>query len=362
MPTRETELASDAHIAVVIPCYRVTRHVEGVIASIGPEVRTIVCVDDACPDGSGDYIEAHVDDPRVCVERHAENQGVGGATMTGMRVALARGADVIVKLDGDGQMDPSLLPFFVAPILAGEADYTKGNRFFSVEDVAAMPVVRLLGNAGLSFLSKLSSGYWRTFDPNNGYVAIHAAVAARLPFHKIARRYFFEADLLFRLNTLQAVVLDVPMQAVYEDEQSNLSPLRELFRHAAGHARNFAKRLFYSYFLRSFSVASVELPLGIALVVFGIVYGLMNWTVDADGAPATAGTVMLAGLPVIVGVQLLLSFLAYDVASSPRWPIHKRLRSFTRAALADGKAAGEATSTAPSDDRASRAEGARKPA
>ncbi len=315
---------ADVHVAVVIPCYRVTRHIEDVVSKIGPEVRTIICVDDKCPDQSGDFIEANVRDPRVRVERHAQNQGVGGATMTGMRVAAALGADVIVKVDGDGQMDPRLLPGFVLPITTGQADYTKGNRFYAVEDLAAMPLVRLLGNAALSFLSKLSSGYWELFDPNNGYVAIHAGVAARLPLDKIARRYFFEADMLFRLNTLQAVVLDVPMQAVYQDEQSHLSPLRELFRHAFGHTRNFMKRVFYSYFLRGFSVASVELPLGLGLLLFGVVFGVLKW--NMDGPPATAGTVMLAALPIIVGVQLMLSFLSYDVSATPRVPLHTRLR------------------------------------
>lgn len=320
--------SGDVHIAVVVPCYRVTRHVTRVLASVGPEVQTILCVDDACPDNSGDFIEANVSDARVRVVRHEQNEGVGGATMTGIKVALSLGADVIVKIDGDGQMDPALVPDLVAPIIAGEADYTKGNRFFSVEDLSAMPRVRLLGNAALSFLSKLSCGYWDIFDPTNGYVAIHAAVAARLPFEKVDRRYFFESDLLFRLNTLQAVVVDIPMNAVYEDETSHLSPVRELFRHGYGHARNLLKRILYNYLLRRFSVASVELPLGLALLIFGTAFGAYHWR--SEGEPATAGTVMIAALPIIVGVQLLLSFLAYDVQSTPRFALHRRFRRASR--------------------------------
>ena len=161
-------------------------------------------------------------DARVIVLRNPQNLGVGGAVLTGYRAAIEAGADVIIKIDGDGQMDPGLIPTFIAPIIAGEADYTKGNRFFDLEEIRAMPRVRLIGNAALSFMTKLSSGYWNLFDPTNGYTAIHAHVARHLPFEKISSGYFFETDMLFRLNTLRAVVIDVPMDAKYGDEVSNL--------------------------------------------------------------------------------------------------------------------------------------------
>lgn len=315
---------SDA-IAVVIPSYRVTRHILGVIGRIGPEVSHIYVVDDKCPDASGALVRAHCDDPRVVVLEHAENQGVGGAVMTGYMAAIADGARVIVKLDGDGQMDPRLIPSFVAPILAGEADYTKGNRFFDLEQIGAMPRLRLIGNAVLSLATKLSSGYWDLFDPTNGYTAIHADAARYLPFGKISRRYFFETDMLFRLNTLHAVVVDVPMDAVYGDEESNLKISSILTEFAFKHTRNFLKRLFYNYYLRSMSLASIELPLGVIMVGFGTIFGATQWLASARTAVATpAGTVMLAALPVIMGVQLILAFLAYDIASVPRRPLHKK--------------------------------------
>jgi glycosyltransferase involved in cell wall biosynthesis len=324
-------LAGDA-IAVVIPCYRVTRHILGVLAAIGPEVARIYVVDDCCPERSGALVRAECRDPRVVVLEHADNQGVGGAVISGYRAALADGARVIVKLDGDGQMDAALIPAFVAPILAGEADYTKGNRFFNLERIAAMPRVRLFGNAVLSLLTKLSSGYWDLFDPANGYTAIHADAARYLPLDKISRSYFFETDMLFRLNTLGAVVVDVPMDAHYGDEISNLKVSRIATEFAAKHLRNFLKRLFYNYYLRSMSLASIELPLGLALVAFGAIYGAAHWLESARHDVATpAGTVMVAALPVIMGVQLVLAFLAYDIASVPRRPLHKKAL-FRRAA------------------------------
>lgn len=314
-----------ATIAVVIPSYRVTRHILNVIAGIGPEVARIYVVDDKCPDASGAFVRANCSDPRVSVLEHAENQGVGGAVMSGYRAAIADGAQVIVKIDGDGQMDAALLPDFVAPILAGEADYTKGNRFFDLEQIRQMPAMRLFGNAVLSLMTKLSSGYWNLFDPTNGYTAIHADAARHLPFDKISRRYFFETDMLFRLNTLGAVVADVPMDAKYGDEVSNLKISKVVTEFAAKHVRNLAKRLFYNYYLRNMSLASLELPLGLGLLGFGTVYGLLHWIDSANDNIATpAGTVMLAGLPVIMGVQLILAFLAYDIASVPTRPLHKK--------------------------------------
>lgn len=323
-PARAPIPPGDA-IAVVIPCYRVTRHILGVLAAIGPEVARIYVVDDACPEHSGALVRAECRDARVVVLGHAANQGVGGAMVTGYRAALADGARVIVKLDGDGQMDPALIPGFVAPILAGEADYAKGNRFFNLERIAAMPRVRLFGNAVLSLLTKLSSGYWDLFDPANGYTALHADAARYLPLDKLSRGYFFETDMLFRLNTLGAVVVDVPMDAHYGDEISNLKVSRVATEFAAKHLRNFLKRLFYNYYLRSMSLASIELPLGLALVAFGALYGAAHWLESARlGVATPAGTVMVAALPVIMGVQLVLAFLAYDIASVPRRPLHKK--------------------------------------
>ncbi|MCA0242582.1 MAG: glycosyltransferase family 2 protein [Proteobacteria bacterium] len=313
-------------VAVVIPSYRVRAHVLSVLGDIGPEVERIFVVDDACPEASGDFVEQSCRDARVRVLRHAQNQGVGGAVMTGYRAAIDEGYDIIVKLDGDGQMNPQLLPAFVQPILDGHADYTKGNRFFNLEAVERMPRARLIGNAALSFMTKFSSGYWQLFDPTNGYTAIHRDVAGYLPFDKISQRYFFETDMLFRLNTLRAVVVDVPMEARYADEVSNLKIRRVLPEFLAKHARNTVKRIFYNYYLRDLSIASIELPLGIVLLAFGIGFGAYQWLRHSAIGVASAGTVMLSALPILIGVQSLLAFLNYDIASTPSRPFQRRHR------------------------------------
>jgi len=313
-------------IAVVVPSYKVRAHILDVIAGIGPECQLVYVIDDHCPEGSGEYVERNCRDSRVHVLRNARNLGVGGAVLAGYRQAIADGADIIVKIDGDGQMDPSLLPTFVAPILAGSADYTKGNRFFDLTSLSTMPKLRIFGNAALSFMAKLSTGYWNLFDPTNGYTAIHARVAEHIPFDKISTRYFFESDLLFRLNTLRAVVVDIPMDARYADEVSNLHIRRIVGEFFLKNIRNTFKRVFYNYFLRDFSVASLELIFGLPMLIFGVAFGISSWSAFShSGIAAPSGTVMLAALPVLLGFQLLLAFLSYDISAIPRTVLHRLL-------------------------------------
>jgi len=189
-----------------------------------------------------------------------------------------------------------------------------------------MPVVRLLGNACLSFASKFSSGYWAMLDPTNGFTAVHGKVLALLPLPKLSPRWFFESDMLFRLNTIGAVVSDVPMRAVYGTSASNLKILPVIPEFAWKHLRNYLKRIFYNYFLRGFSIASIELVTGIALMAFGISYGVSAWERSVhEQVFASAGTVMLAALSVMLGFQLLLSFLNYDMRSAPTHPLQERL-------------------------------------
>jgi dolichol-phosphate mannosyltransferase len=319
-------MKQDEEVAVVMPCYRVRQHISNVLDRIGDGVTKIYVVDDKCPEQSGQFVLDNCHDHRVTVLFHEVNQGVGGAVITGYKRATAEGAAVIVKVDGDGQMDPALIPKFVQPILEGRADYTKGNRFYNPEDVQTMPFLRLVGNAVLSFMTKLSSGYWDIFDPTNGFTAISARLVPHLPLHKVSRGYFFESDLLFRIGTIRACVLDVPMAAVYGTEQSNMQIAQILPEFLRGNLRNLGKRLIYSYFLRDFSIASLQLVFGTLFLLFGTVFGTQAWIRSAvTGITSSTGIVMLAALPVILGIQFLLSFIAFDFAAVPRRVIHPLL-------------------------------------
>ena len=318
-------------VAVVIPSYKVRSHILSVLAQIPEVVDAVYVVDDKCPERTGEHVQQHSKDPRVHVIFNEINQGVGGATLAGYRRALFDGAEVVVKLDGDGQMDPANIPSLIRPIQRGSADYTKGNRFYSLENLEGMPFLRKFGNTALSFISKVSSGYWNVMDPTNGYTAIHAGALSLLPMSKIEKRYFFESDMLFRLNTIRAVVREVPMKAIYGEEKSNLSILKVLRDFPAKHLTRFFKRICYNYVLRDFNVCSIELVAGLALLAFGSVFGGYYWYRAAvHFVPTPTGTIMLAVLPIIVGVQLLLAAISLDVANVPGEPLQEALEFESR--------------------------------
>lgn len=319
-----------AGVWVVIPCYRVRDRILSVLGKIPSWVEGIVCVDDACPDRSGDFITENAADPRVAVVRLAQNQGVGGATMAGYAEADRLGGRILVKVDGDDQMDISYLAQLVTPILLEEADYAKGNRFTSIGHLRSMPGVRVFGNAALSFAAKVSTGYWNVFDPTNGFTAIEASVARKVLEKRVSRRFFFETDLLYHLSTLRAVVRDVPIPARYGDEVSNLRIGAIVGPFALKHLKNFVQRVLGQYFVRDFNVATLELIFGLLFLLFGVGYA-GRWVAIRDpGQAASAGVVMAAALPVILGTQLLLQAMNFDVLNVPTRPIHPYLRAVER--------------------------------
>lgn len=313
-------------IAVIIPCFRVRNHILAVIDGALDVVDAIYVVDDCCPECTGDYVARHRPHPKVHVLRHEVNKGVGGATITGYLAAARDGHSILVKMDGDDQMDPSYLPALAKPIVNGMADYTKGNRFFSLEYLTQMPKLRLFGNSGLSLVNKIASGYWDIMDPTNGYTALHAKLLPLIQIEKISERYFFESDMLFRLGTVNAMVMDIPIPARYGSEESNLDIVRVLRTFPRLYLTRFFKRIIYKYFLRDLNVGSVELVAGVLLLMFGVVFGATEWVASAEQQQAaSSGTVMLAALPIILGFQLLLSFLSFDVGNVPRSALHTRL-------------------------------------
>jgi dolichol-phosphate mannosyltransferase len=327
---------ADPRIAVVIPCYRAASTIADVIARVPAVVGRIYVVDDGCPEATGDHAGREGADPRVRVLRNERNLGVGGATKRGYREALRDGAEVVVKLDADGQMNPAFIPLLVAPLLAGRADYAKGNRFApphrtpresAARESRPMPPVRRFGNSLLSFLHKGVTGYWRIVDPTNGYTAIHREALESIDLAAVADCYFFETDMLFQLNLADAVVQDVPLPAHYAGEISSLRLRSVLVRFPVLAVNRFLRRIGIKYFLHDFNVASLQMLLGLPLLLAGTVFGFYRWAEALrTGIPTTAGTVMFAALPIILGFQLLLSALSYDVFTTPRVPLSRRGR------------------------------------
>jgi len=311
--------ARPPQVAVVIPAFKVRDHILAALAGIGPEAAAIYVVDDACPENTGEHVRKNCADARVRVIRVERPLGVGGATARGYREALGEDMDILVKLHADGRMDPARLPAIIRPLVEGQADYAKGNRFFDLDDVSGVPWRRLAANAVDSFMAKVASGYWDVTDPGNGFTALHGTVARALGVDTLARDATFEGDLLLRLAMLRAVVVDVPMPARAAVRPAHARLPRRLL------ARTL-KRLAYAYFLRDFNAGTLQFLKGLFLVLVGGVYGATQWyTAAASGEPATPGTVMLAALPILVGAQLLIAAFRYEVTNVPRRPLHPHL-------------------------------------
>lgn len=289
---------SNEFVAVEIPSYKVKAHILDVIKGIDDSVSIIFVVDDACPEHSGAFVKANCKDPRLHVLTHSVNKGVGGAVMTGYRAALAAGATVVVKLDGDGQMDPALIPELISPLVYGEADYVKGNRFQTLYAIRQMPTLRLIGNAGLSFMSKMSSGYWSIFDPTNGFTAIHRVALSRVDLTHVAERYFFESDLLVKLGDIGAVVVDFPMASKYGDEVSNLTIHAVFFGFPGSPSQSVFSPNLLQLFLAGFQAGVAQSYLG------DFPYPVWSWrryarlgTVRSLGHPGDHGNRHACGSP-----------------------------------------------------------------
>lgn len=311
-------------IAVVIPCFKVSAEILSVLNSIPSYIDYIIVIDDACPQKSGKLVETNFKDPRLTIIFHEINLGVGGAVISGFKKALELNVDIVVKIDGDGQMPTSIMHEFIDPVLNKEADYAKGNRFFWPRGLKSMPMIRRLGNTGLSFMNKLSSGYWDIMDPTNGYFAINIFTLKNLEIDKLSKRYFFESDILFRLGIIRAVVQDIPMNAVYGDEVSNLRISTSMITFFKNHLVRINKRLIYIYFLRDFNQGSLSLIFSFPLLAFSIIFGSIKWYISIkEGVPTPLGTMFIAVLPFITGFQLLLNFLNYDVNGKPRQVLGK---------------------------------------
>jgi glycosyltransferase involved in cell wall biosynthesis len=309
-----------AEIAVVIPCYNVAAHIAQVIQGLPAYISWIITVDDCSKDDTALILErVQKDNPRLVLLRHPVNQGVGGAMLSGYQKALELGAAIVVKLDGDGQMDPENMERLVKPLLQGKAEFAKGNRFRDFRALRSMPIGRRIGNLGLSFIIKAASGYWNIFDPTNGFTAIKGETLAALDFSKIHKRYYFETSMLQELYFVNAVVQDVPMKARYGDEISGLSTVRTLFEFPPKLLFAFFRRVLLKYYLIDFNVASLFLLVGLPLFLVGLAHGLTNYYRYLSlhvGAPT--GTVVIPTLMIILGFQLLLAAVSFDVNNYPK--------------------------------------------
>lgn len=307
-------------ISVIIPCYNVAKHIEEVVGNIPSDVTWIIAVNDRSKDDTEKVLnELKEKNRRLVVINHEVNQGVGGAMLTGFQKSLELNCTISIKMDGDNQMDSSYIHQLIKPIIQNKADYTKGNRFRDFKALKKMPVTRRIGNLGLSFCIKAASGYWNIFDPNNGFIAINNETLKTINIAKIHKRYFFESSMLIELYHADAVIQEIPMKARYGDEVSNLSLTRALFGFPPKLLKAFIRRIILRYFLFDFNIASVYILFGVPFFLLGFIYGIVNFVKYASAnTVAPTGTVVIPTLLIILGFQLLLSALNYDITNYPK--------------------------------------------
>ena len=300
-------------LAVVIPAYQAEKTIRKVIHQIPLYVDWIIVTDDASTDSTATAVK-QIPDPRIYVLCHERNTGVGGAMVTGFQKAIELQADLVAKIDADGQMDPEYLDRFARAAVRFQCDYVKANRFAHIEKLPTMPGIRLTGNLLLTFLTKFVSGYWNVFDPQNGYVMITRKMLKRLDLKLLDSSYFFENSMLINLNIMRAKIAEIYLPAQYGSEESSMRLSRILATFPGKLLCGYLYRVYHKYVFRSLSPFALLLFFGIIAVSWGTVWGGMAWWRSyATQIPATTGTVILALLPLLLGWSSLLQALVLDV-------------------------------------------------
>lgn len=304
-------------VCIVVPAHNEEEFVGGVIKTVPAYADWVVVVDDASTDGTSNAA-AKAAGQKVFILKHEKNQGVGGAIIAGHKKALELGADFSVVMAGDGQM-PSEHAHKLLDALVEGYDYAKGNRFLSKSSIQAMPLLRLLGNIILTFLTKAASGYWQIFDPQNGFTAIRASALRAINLDSVSKGYLFENDMLVKLNIAGLRVKDVAIPSSYGSEKSGIKLRR--FAPAAAFllGKSFFKRIFEKYVIRDFHPIALFFIFGLLLLTLGLATGAwILWNKFFHALSPSVGSVLLCLLPSIVGVQLLLTALILDVLETKR--------------------------------------------
>lgn len=308
-------------IAIIIPYYNASTKIIEVVSAVPTLIDFVIIVDDCGKEPLPEkaILESINELTNVVFLKNSKNLGVGGATKTGFIKAIELNIDIVVKIDADNQMDLGYLPILIASLQQNQADYVKGNRFKDLKALKKMPFVRRIGNLFLSFLIKISTGYWNVFDPTNGYFALNVSVLKQLDLDKIANRYFFEASLIAELYYFKVRIKDITMPAIYNDEKSSMQVWKMPVVFSLNLGKLFFKRIVKQYFLYDFNIGSIYIFFGLPLFLFGIIHGIHSWIYySTKQILAPTGTIMLVTLTIILGFQLLLQAIQYDIMNSPK--------------------------------------------
>jgi glycosyltransferase involved in cell wall biosynthesis len=302
-------------VAVVVPAYNEEALVGSTVSGIPAFVDNIIVVDDCSKDETA--VRAQTADKRVEVIAHERNQGVGAAIVTGYRRAIALGVDVTCVMAADGQMDPDDLETLVRAIAIDETDYAKANRLFTGQAWQLIPRTRYLGNAALSFMTKIASGYWHVADSQSGYTAVNLETLKLLDLDRIYRRYGFPNDLLVHLNVFNRRVRDYPSRPIYGVGERSGIRLRHVVPKISWLLlKGFFWRMGQKYVIRDFHPLILFYMLGIVLFVGGFLLGLAEVGLRIAGNAVPSATIVLVALLVISGLQLLLFAMWFDMESN----------------------------------------------
>jgi glycosyltransferase involved in cell wall biosynthesis len=302
-------------VAVVVPAYNEEALVGSTVEGIPNFVDRIIVVDDGSKDETGD--RAQKADSRVEVISHEKNQGVGSAIVTGYKRAIAIEADVTAVMAADGQMDPDDLEMLVRAVALGETDYAKANRLFTGQAWQLIPRTRYLGNAALSFLTKIASGYWHVADSQSGYTAVNLETLKLLDLDRVYRRYGFPNDFLVHLNVFNRRVRDYPSRPIYGVGERSGIRLRHVVPKISWLLlKGFFWRMGQKYVIRDFHPLILFYTLGGVLFGAGMALGIAEVVLRILGNPITSATIVLVALLVISGLQLLLFAMWFDMESN----------------------------------------------
>jgi glycosyltransferase involved in cell wall biosynthesis len=303
-------------VAVVVPAYGEEELIATTLGGLPGFVDRIYVVDDASTDATAERADGF-GDSRVEVIRHERNVGVGAAIVTGYRRALADGADVVSVMAADNQMDPAELELLVRPVARGEVDYAKANRLFTGEAWRVIPHHRYLGNAVLSLLTKIASGYWHVADSQAGYTAISGELLGQLDLDRVYRGYGFPNDMLVHLNVWNARVRDIPSRPVYGvGERSGIKIRRVVPRISWLLLKGFLWRLREKYVIRDFHPLVFFYTFGIVMTLSGLVLGIVETALRIAGNAVSVGTVVLVALLLVSGSQFTLFAMWFDMESN----------------------------------------------
>ena len=304
-------------VAVSIPAFNEQQLIGKTITTLPDCVDLIVVVDDASHDGTAEVVEG-INDNRVRLLRNEVNRGVGYSVVRGLSYALEAGVDVLCIMPGDAQCDPSYLPVLIEHVVNGDCDYAKANRFYHRQALRSMPTFRRLGNIFLTLLTKFATGYYSIFDTQNSYSAIRADTLKSLELEDISPRYEFENSYLLHLSFINARIKDVPVPAIYGQEESTIRLLPFIIRTSRTLLKGFFQRVYRRYVLYNFHPVALFLFSGLAFTLWSLGFGIWAGVQSLGSATASAGTVMLAVLPFLVGFQLLLAAIVLDIINEPR--------------------------------------------